>query len=121
MSGTNGDPTLRRAFAELRDVDRRSIPEFDTVLGRPGRRPTLRFGGRAGITVLVAALAVVVLMIVRRPSRDVPVQSISEWRSPTDVLLRTPGVEVLQSVPVLQSSVIDRIAPQVNFHSQEKR
>ena len=122
MSADNDDP-IRRAFAELRQVDRRSTPEFDTLLRRRSRRSASRV--RSGITVLAASLVVVLVVVViaRRPSRNVstPIQSISEWQAPTDVLLRTPGVEIIQSVPSVRSSVIDGLGSQVNLPLQEKR
>jgi hypothetical protein len=123
VSANNNDSKLRRAFADLRQLDKRSTPEFDALLRRPSRRSVSRM--RSGMAMLATSLVVVLVLVViaRRPSRDVstPMQSISEWRAPTDVLLRTPGVEIIQSMPSLRSSVIDELGSQVNFPLQEER
>jgi hypothetical protein len=46
-------------------------------------------------------IAVVVMWVERPKRRTAGIReiSITEWRSPTDFLLRTPGEEILQVIP----------------------
>jgi hypothetical protein len=61
--------------------------------------------------VLVAAL-VISFTLYRRDPRTLPqseltaAQKLSEWRAPSDVLLKTPGLEILQTTPRLGESYL---------------
>jgi hypothetical protein len=58
--------------------------------------------------VVAAALLIVVAaaFLVRVPKEE-PVETvpISEWRAPTDFLLRTPGSELLMELPRIEAEV----------------
>ncbi|HEY8130290.1 MAG TPA: hypothetical protein VII12_00235 [Thermoanaerobaculia bacterium] len=89
------DDRLRQAFAELRREEAAHVPPF-RVDGRRGRWPATRL-----------AFALLVLMIVAMIFRhhNTPQPSIAEWRAPTDFLLKTPGQELLTSVPHLKGTM----------------
>jgi hypothetical protein len=99
---------LGRLFSELRRADEASAPPFRRLLeraraarGAPSRPRLLPF---AALSVVIAAAALAVVLY-RRPalqtaSRERPV-AVSQWRSPTDWLLQTPGSELLSELPEL--------------------
>jgi hypothetical protein len=96
------DDRLRQAFAELRGADAAGAPSFAAVTtsarkvrGAPSMAPLL---GRALAAAALAA-AVAVGLSVRRPPGPPAIASIEPWTAPTDFLLRTPGSDVLDSVP----------------------
>jgi hypothetical protein len=99
--GPDDDRDLHERFAELRRQDTASTPEFAALSRQRVRRRKSRALFRlviAGACVLVIAFA-----LARYHSRPAAksVPSLSEWRSPTDFLLQTPGRELLISVPRL--------------------
>lgn len=104
MTKPGDDETdLREGFAALRREDSAKTPAFETLLagatvGRSRGRLLPRWGGLLAAVSLVAAalVAVAVLRPPRTPSR---IASVEEWTAPTDFLLRTPGREILESVP----------------------
>ena len=82
---------LRDLFHRLRDEELARVPPFRVV--RPIRtwRPLL-----AAAALLLVIVVGVAVFHRRRP----PVtESIVTWKAPTDVLLRTPGSELLSTVP----------------------
>jgi hypothetical protein len=88
------DGDLGAAFAALREADRARVPPF-RVPAHPYRAKRLR---PAVLGLLVAAgLAALVVL---RPDPP-PAPSLMDWRSPTDFLLRTPGEDLLRTVPRL--------------------
>jgi len=97
------DRDLRKWFAELRREDQAQAGEFGSFLHRARRRANpIRLSVWAAVAVgLAVMIAVVVISIPRLGRRSIggPEISITEWRSSTDFLLRTPGLELLQSVP----------------------
>ena len=108
------DEALRSVFAELRGADERSTPSFeDVVARRVSRAPFVvasaarRFAIAAG---LVLAAGFMYRAISARASRlTVPreVIALSTWRPGTDVLLDTPGRNLLRHAPQLGASLID--------------
>jgi hypothetical protein len=112
------DGVIRELFAELRSTERAQAPNFRTMLERqsaPRRivRPLARFLVSAAAAVVFLAAGVVVWHRLHRPgiSRMATVSSIVSWKSPTAILLRTPGRELLRGVPDLHSSILDRLIP----------
>jgi hypothetical protein len=102
------DDDLRARFAALRRAERGTAPPLDAILARP--RPPRR---RASSIALAAAAVVVALLgarlVLRRPPNERAASrapSVLEWRSPTASLLRTPGQELLRTVPTLRSSLL---------------
>ena len=85
------DSDLRSLFHQLRDEETRFPPSPRT---RGEGAPKGRMRGWA--LAIVAILIVIVFALRRRPE---PTESILTWKPPTDVLLRTPGSELLTTVP----------------------
>lgn len=97
----NDDRDLRDAFARLREADMRSAPRFGVHESR--RR---RFVPRLAFATLMLVLILTGGYVARRAQqRRVPPAnvSLSTWRAPTDFLLQTPGSELLDSTPRLDS------------------
>lgn len=94
------DADLRQAFADLRRADAEAAPPFERLRAhavRPGRRLA---PGRALLVAASLAAAVIAGLAVRRPHpAPPPPVSIEEWAAPTDFLLETPGLEIVQTVP----------------------
>ena len=106
---------LRRQFAELRDVDKDRAPAFGHIYGRARARASLRRTPRPRPLVLVAAAAVVIAALSLAYGRSITpsatTPAIATWRAPTDVLLQTPGSELLSEMPALGASVLDKMIP----------
>jgi hypothetical protein len=95
------DRDLRERFAELRRRDQADAGEFYSFLrrARPRANP-MRLSAWVAVGLAVM-IAVVVVSIPRSGRRNIgsPEISITEWKSPTDFLLRTPGQELLRTIP----------------------
>ncbi|HEX7288482.1 MAG TPA: hypothetical protein VF532_20020 [Candidatus Angelobacter sp.] len=99
--GPEEDRNLHQRFAELRRQDTARAPEFAALL-RPRAKRT-GFSAFSRLAIAVACVLVITVTLARYHSRPPakPVPSLSEWRSPTDFLLQTPGRELLIGVPRL--------------------
>lgn len=111
-----GDDDLRAQFHALRDCDAAHAPEFRGLSSRTTRRagPVLRPSTMTFVWLAAAACVVVAAGIaLQRSRRDDTAHlagnaaaAISNWSSPTDGLLWTPGRELLSPPPIL-SSILD--------------
>ena len=114
MTQGHEDRELARLFEELRRADEASAPRFRQVLERR-QAPTRARSLRSVAAVSVCVLALLLLWIAgsgRRHTREVEragarTVALGDWRSPTDLLLRTPGGELLDSKPALLERVPD--------------
>jgi len=76
-----------------------------------GARPW-RVWGLAGAAVVAAATLLIILTVRQREVRIVPAsdlaaaEKLAQWRAPSDVLLETPGREILQTTPRLGESYL---------------
>jgi len=95
------DDRLRNAFHELRRNETANVPSFQQIVER--RRPRRRTIRLAFAVMLFFAVALSVVPLLRRS--PTPNASITEWRAPTDFLLKTPGNELLTSVPDLKGNI----------------
>ncbi len=132
MTGSDDERILREAFQDLRrdTRERGAVPDAHAMLARARAAaeaattpsavtdpaPTSTWARRSGWLSLAAAAAVATLMFVDRAghadreferlvsaySTDV---TAGAWRSPTDALLRTPGVD-LGAIPSFGSSMV---------------
>jgi len=120
---------LRRRFAELRDADQASAPPFARTYGRGRTDPTSRlqespsYDARSArrhrlrvrpLTIAAAAAVLIVAVWMGRARSLSPGDGnpeIATWRAPTDVLLDTPGSELLGTMPALGESVLDKMIP----------
>ena len=104
---------IRRRFAQLRESDRVGAPSFAQTYARARSR---RIPGALHLsTLLIAAAAVILILGVwQANSRSLSpstTTAIATWRAPTDVLLRTPGSELLSTMPALNKSILDKMIP----------
>jgi hypothetical protein len=111
---TEHDPDgalVRAALAKLRADDERDAPAFDAVLSRVAthRRSRLHIRRLAIAAALVLVAVGAYRTLSTRPRLMVPreVVALSAWRPATDVLLQTPGRELLRQSPQLGTSLID--------------
>jgi hypothetical protein len=106
---------LRRRFAALRDADRAGTPSFAHTYararGRHGVRSTLRVSPLVMSALTAGAIAAVWLAHARPFSPADVTPTIGNWHAPTDVFLRTPGSELLSTMPALGASVLDTMIP----------
>jgi hypothetical protein len=104
MKRDDPDADLRQAFADLRAADSATAPSYAALMaGRAGPRRA-ELVPLLGTTLAAAALAAslaVGLAVRRRAESRPPMAAIAAWTAPTDFLLRTPGREVLATVPRL--------------------
>jgi len=114
------DAELRELFAELRTADRAELPRYRAVLEQALARRRFPDSRARSLTVRAAAAVVVVAASVigyQRLHHDAPrhsapaASSLASWKSPTGILLHTPGRELLREVPDLNSSILDRMTP----------
>jgi hypothetical protein len=88
------DSDLRNAFHRLRDTE--IAPRFHVT----GSAPRRSWAWRPALAAAAALLLIVITLFVLSPRRHAPeAGSIVTWKAPTDVLLRTPGSELLSTVP----------------------
>lgn len=94
------DRDLRERFRALRTEDQAAAPALDGSLARAhGGGDARRLAPYAVALAAAAVLVVVALLPGRDGARTSPVPSLTDWRSPTDFLLRSPGREILDTLP----------------------
>jgi len=98
------DDDLRARFVELRRDEEAQAPGFafppPQWIGQSRRWSARRLiAGAVCAITLVAAVLWLRFVPSQRARTGQPVASLTEWRSPTDFLLETPGRELLRSVP----------------------
>ena len=115
----NDDEEVRAQFRAVREHDAQHHPDFRVLWDRvsshsQGTGPR-RVAQLWTVAIAAACVVLAVTFAARRPRRgDVvpsdarPMSPISEWRSPTQVFLQTPGLQLL-SPPRLISSVLDGV------------
>ena len=107
------DSEIRHRFAELREADRAHAPGFAQTFARARARESWRARQRVRPLVIAAAAGVLIAAIWLGHSRSfspaTTTPTIATWRAPTDVLLRTPGSELLGTMPALGASVLDKM------------
>ena len=108
---------IRQRFAQLREADREGAPGFAQIYARARSRRNRRVSQRVRPLVIGAAAAVVLAAVWIANARSFSshtaatetIATIAAWRAPTDVLLRTPGSELLEEMPALSASVLDKM------------
>jgi hypothetical protein len=100
------DGDLRARFVALRREEEALAPDF-VMPSRSWAEPLGRWsaGRLAGVTACLVAMVVGALWLGSVPPKPQrsgePVASLTEWKAPTDFLLQTPGLELLQTVPAI--------------------
>ena len=106
---------LLRQFTELREADKVRAPTFAQIYGRARARASLHRTPRVRPLMLAAAAVVVIaalsLAYGRSTTPPTTTPAIATWRAPTDVLLQTPGSELLGVMPALSKSILDEMIP----------
>jgi hypothetical protein len=109
------DNELRRQFTELREADRERAPGFAQIYGRAHTVRSQRAAPRFRPLLITAAAIVVIaalsLAYGRSTTPSTTTPAIATWRAPTDVLLQTPGSELLGVMPALSKSILDEMIP----------
>jgi hypothetical protein len=114
---TMDDNELRRQFSELREADKDRAPAFAQIYGRARAGARARLGRTPRVRPLVLAAAAVVVIAAlslaygRSTTPATTNPAIATWRAPTDVLLQTPGSELLGVMPALSKSILDEMIP----------
>jgi hypothetical protein len=86
------DSELRNLFHRLREEER--PPSFRSAVAKPPLSKR-----RLGAALRYAIAIIIVIGIALAYRRPEPPESILTWKPPTDVLLSTPGSELLTTVP----------------------
>lgn len=106
---------FREDFQRLRDADRKRSPGFAETYTRARARHSVRSKPRLRpVAIAMAAVAVIAAVWMERSgsfARSGTAPAIATWRAPTDVLLDTPGSELLGAMPALGASVLDTMIP----------
>jgi hypothetical protein len=120
MNPKDLESELTRLFEEQRRSDEASAPGFRELMARAraatkGRdaapeAPEGRWAWRVVVAVAAAAsvaLAAGLYLLRRPPEPRMPsnAATLADWKAPTDILLQTPGAELLDRLPVLLTSV----------------
>ena len=95
------DRDLREVFRRLRDAERAGILGFRIQPPPQRRMPRPQLGALLVILIVIIAGTFVEENVPDRRPAPPPV-TLSTWRAPTDVLLQTPGRELVQSTPNLR-------------------
>ncbi len=112
MSDERNDADLRQRFGRMRHEEAQTAPGFEHTLTRARARTAassrLRWPiGAAALTALgVAGLMLWLGGPIATPDTGDELQlgeAVGAWRMPTDVLLDTPGSELLRTLPDLRS------------------
>lgn len=97
--GSDDERDLKARFAEMRRQEASEAPKFAALIRRGAtRRRPFRHGKLAIAAACVLVIAFLLARFRPRPAAA-PVPSLTEWKSPTDFLLQTPGRDLLYSVP----------------------
>ena len=112
---TMDDSELRRRFTQLREADRERTPTFaqthESARARSASRSPMGVRLLAIGAVATVLIATVWMARARSFSHSERAPAIATWRAPTDVLLDTPGSELLGAMPALGASVLDKMIP----------
>lgn len=96
---------LRKHFANLREEDQSAAPTFGHTAAAAAAVPS----GSSWLRIALAAmpvLAIAVMLVLRtHRSTDVAPYNLAGWSSPTEFLLETPGIQILNQTPRLGEQI----------------
>ena len=90
---THEDRDLQTLFDTLREGDRSAAPSFEALM----RRRKAEGPGLRRLAAAFAVLVMVVLLVI--PRKPLPIEQLSEWRSPTASLLDVPESPLITTAP----------------------
>lgn len=97
------DRALREQFAALRHTTGAGAPSFRSTLAEAARRrrPGTRLRYPVAVTLGAASVAALALAVAHSGGRRETLVDLTvvRWKAPTDFLLRTPGDELLRTMP----------------------
>jgi hypothetical protein len=100
---TDSDRDLREQFAALREKTGAGAPSFRSTLADAARlgRPGIRLRYPVAVALGAASVAALALAVSHFGGRRATLVDLTvvRWRAPTDFLLRTPGAELLRTMP----------------------
>lgn len=111
MNHPEDDRDLRGLFAETRSTEAERTPPFRRLWAaareqrRGGTAPQrlrlsyLAAGTAAALVVVAGAVLWWMTSTIERETAP----SITEWRAPSDILLETPGIELIRDLPSLEA------------------
>jgi len=108
------DPEIEKLFQEMKEADLQATPSFQKSLEMASSKikkgfrhpPFLKMAATCALLILVAITGFVLWH--ERTAKPGKYQSISQWRPPTEFLLKTPGEEWLKTVPKLGQSSLEQ-------------
>lgn len=120
MNPEDLDRELLRLLTEQRLADEASAPGFRKILARARadegsralapRAPEGRWAWRAAVAAaasLAIATGLSLLLRAPEPRPTSNAATLGAWKAPSDVLLQTPGAELLGRLPILLPSIPD--------------
>ena len=90
------DAELREQFRRLRQQDQQRAPSFSSLTARAAWSWAFNYRLLAAALFLLLVIAVA---FIRFPRPTASLEQLSQWRSPTGSLLRTPGAQLLDTTP----------------------
>jgi hypothetical protein len=105
------DQEIKKLFRLIKEEDLRVTPSFDKQWDIASTKITKRipkpsFLKTAAVCTVLLMFGIVAFILWKeRTTKSPQYESISEWRAPTDFLLKTPGEEWLKILPKLDGSL----------------
>jgi hypothetical protein len=114
MTPKHDDSQLREIFNTMRKQDEGASPAFEDLWDRarlpPNRRSRSIPTSRLLMTSGLVAATLLLVWVLRPGSPDFTEQpQLSEWKAPTDFLLKTPNQDLLERLPEIPSQGANRI------------
>lgn len=89
---THEDRDLQTWFETLREADRSAAPAFQSLVQQKAERFGLR-------RLAAAFVLLVILVVFSLPRKALPIEQLSQWRSPTQSLLDVPESPLITTAP----------------------
>jgi hypothetical protein len=107
----NDDNEIKKFFQQMKEDDLRVTPSFLKNLEMASSKIEKEFRRTSFLKMAVTCALLIVVGIAgfllwhERTTNLGKYESISQWRPPTEFLLKTPGQEWLKTVPKLEQSL----------------
>lgn len=110
----NDDNEIKKFFLQMKQDDLRVTPSFLKTLEIASSKIKKEFRHTSFLKLAATCTLLIVVAITgfllwrERTTKPTKYQSITQWRPPTEFLLKTPGQEWLKTVPKLGQSLEQR-------------